>query len=193
MSKGIIDIDEAFKHACEPFEDGYLFYPWRWSKGYKISEEELESLKGWSRPINNWTFLITFSLAIPVILGLSLYLEISLAWDSALSWAMVAVGLILSAFLAYGLAPQFAVLGRKPVAPRRSAKKNDEIQARTTPWWLLIVLPVVLLLQFVTNGKRWLEYAVDHPFIAIPFGAFVMFGLYICARVVREKLRQRGE
>lgn len=193
MSKRIFDTEKLFESTFERLEDGYLVYPWRWSKGYWVSPDEYAGLKVKFRRLLSWQSLTSIGLAPAIILLLGAYAAIEWEWWNAIFWAMALVLSFLVFFIWQGLAPQRLVFGRDPIAPRRSRETTDQAIARQLPW-LLIIGPIVLLtLNLWLHWDKAVRFANGSPIIALILVIVFVVSLYYIYGVARAKWNQEKD
>ncbi|OGS49827.1 MAG: hypothetical protein A3J40_05270 [Erythrobacter sp. RIFCSPHIGHO2_12_FULL_63_10] len=191
MFKRIFDVEKLFGSSFERLEDGYLFFPWRWGKGYWVSPDEYADLKLKFQQLLSWPSLVSVCLIPAIILPLGVLAAVEWGWWDATYWAMA---LTLAIFLFYfwqALAPQRLVFARDPIAPRRSKEAADQAIAGQIPW-LLIIGPIVLLaLQLWLNWDVAVRLFKRSPIFASILVMIFIVGVYLAYGVARVKWRQR--
>lgn len=169
-------------------DGGFLFYPWRWSRGYLVTEVEFRGLKAEYSNLLSWKRMGWLLLA---MLGFSLVATIS---ELTTGYDLLAnpfihigfwVGIILPTLWSM-LAPQRLVWGRNPIAPRlnRSEVLGREAHMHNWPFaiWLAAMSAWLTVIGVVV--------AMADPWIGVPMVLVFALALTRSALVILRKLKQ---
>lgn len=178
----------AFMRSFIPIEDGYLYYPSRWSRGYLVTAEEYEHLtENWRKVAGFWGILklVGIFLAASILLVL-----IGGDVGSTSGYDFATYGCI-AAVIAYliwkSTAPHRLVRGRKPIAPPRTAKETEEQMGRALGW------PMAIWLSFISvSFLGWsVSLAVSQPFIGVPLALLTAVATFMNCRMAVRAVRDR--
>lgn len=183
----MFDTAGVLDRSFTPVEEGYLFYPSRWSHGYLVKPEEYGELIDEWRRVAGWKGLLSLIglMVVALLIGMAI-----IYWLGLAEWANTVISLGLATGLAGYLiwkstAANRLVRNRTPAAPPRAARAADHAMGkalgRPMAMWLAILSLIAL---------GWaIAFAMVTPLWGIPaaivFGIMAFFNLRIAVRAFR--------
>jgi hypothetical protein len=176
--------EKIFRRQFTPHEGGYLFYPFVWSRGYLVTEEEFQKLcQDRKRSLGLSGMLRLWALALVLIIvcaAVAIFLED----ERLLNAGSIASALaILAVVLWRSTTAIRLVRGRQPVAPTRNRIERERHSARVVGWPMMLV--VFLLSVWFLFLSAILAYA--SPLIGVPILALFGFAFLRNTQVAWRK------
>lgn len=183
----MFDTTRVFERSFTKIEGGYLYYPWRWSSGYLLSEREHgELVKDWRR-VAGFRGLLKLVFASALILtGVHFAAEAFGRLDAFSDAAPLVLGIALAAYVLWrSLAANRLVRGRVPVAPPRSRKVAETAMGRALGRPLAIWMALVSL-----SFLGWaILFAIVSPLWGVPVVVGVAFLAFLNLRIAYRAFR----
>lgn len=122
----MLDPVRAFERNFQRIENGYLYYPSRWSSGYLVTPEEYETLVSDWRKVAGLRALVVAVMAFGAATAALAYLLVALGSPFEAEYAGYAIACGLGGYLLWhSLAPNRLIRGREPHTPRRSGGEAE--------------------------------------------------------------------
>lgn len=178
----------VLERSFTPVEEGYLYYPSRWSHGYLVRPDEYKALiYDWQR-VAGWKGILSLVglLSVALLVGMAM-----IYWLGLDEWANTALSLgLATALVGYliwkSTATNRLIRSREPAVPPRSSRAADDAMGRA------LGRPVALwlaILSLVALGWA-IAFAAVTPLWGIPaaifFAILAFFNLRIAVRAFRS-------
>lgn len=182
----------TYERLFTPTEGGYLFYPWVWSGGYLITNEEYDRLVADWRLANSWSLRIKLGLAMVAAMVAGVIIIFVTGAPPEISSNVLAgvIALGLTGHLLWRLSAVYRlIIGRKPVVGRRSRDASRAQVASMMSW------PMLLWITFgISLGSAFLLFfALRGSWLAGILGIVFAISGYQYWRIVMSKWKARGE
>ena len=183
--------EASFDWRFARVEGGYLYYPYRWSRGFLVTVEEYEA----ARENHILQSHDTLFYVILLMMGIALFGASFAGLASGEPWIFGLAVLIVGGTIGYMIWRDRALLrqirGRAPVAPRRSKREWDEAYAANFSWNIILWPWAYFLLLLLTRPQRLQDMPAEEPVFTVILAVIVVTGLYSFPGIVLAKLRQR--
>lgn len=186
----MLDTVGVLERSFTPVEEGYLYYPSRWSGGYLVAPDEYRTLIDDWRRTAGWKglFKLVGIMCIVLMIGMMAidYLGLADVYETILS---VGSATALAGYILWkGTAASRLVRGREPAAPPRSSTEADTDMAKA------IGRPVAVWMAFVSiSFLFWaILFAVFSPVWGIPAVIFVSVVVFFSMRIAIRAFRSNS-
>lgn len=185
----MLDTVGVLERSFTPVEEGYLYYPSRWSHGYLVAPDEYRTLIDEWRRIAGWKGLFKLVGIMYIVLMIGMialeYLGLADVYETIVT---VGSATALAGYILWkGTAASRLVRGREPAAPPRSSTEADTDMAKA------LGRPMAAWMTFVSISLLFwaILFAVFAPLWGIPaailVSVVVFFSMRIAIRAFRSK------
>jgi hypothetical protein len=179
----------VLERSFTPVEEGYLYYPSRWSHGYLVKPEEYETLiDEWQR-FAGWKGIwkLVGAMIVALIISMAIIYWLGLG-ERANTFLNLALAAAMAGYMIWkSTAANRLVRGREKFAPPRSSQAAEDAMGKALGRPMSVWL-VVVSLSFLALA---IDFAVATPLWGVPaviiVATLAYFNLRIAIRAFRSK------